>query len=168
MPILPTYRCIKMPLGASDRSLIQYVKDIEDKKNNAHFILCKNYSGDHPNAPDMSGTVRWVRGGVTREYSIVFTHTHTHMTSEHTMQYILYLNLFDSAQYIQLCRAETMFAGVIVRPDSSDPDSTQLSMLFQTDMKGWIPAFIVNLFSARAPKQWQEQVTEYYHNGYHQ
>ena len=61
-----------------------------------------------------------------------------------------------------------MFAGVIVRPDSSDPDSTHLSMLFQTDMKGWIPAFIVNLFSARAPKQWQEQVTEYYHNGYHQ
>ena len=76
MPILPMYRRIKMPPGASNRSLIQYVKDIEDKENNAHFILCKNYSGDHPNAPDMSDTVRWVRGGVTRKYSIVL-HTHT-------------------------------------------------------------------------------------------
>ena len=65
-----------------NRSLIQYVKDIEDKENNAHFILCKNYSGDHPNAPDMSDTVRWVGGGVTRKYSIVL-HTHIHMTHEY-------------------------------------------------------------------------------------
>ena len=74
VPILPIYRCIRSPL-VSNRSLIQYVQDIEDKENNAHLILCKNYPGDHPNAPDMSGTVRWVGGGVTRKYSIVL-HTH--------------------------------------------------------------------------------------------
>ena len=104
-----------MPLGASDRSLIQYVKDIEDKKNNAHFILCKNYSGDHPNAPDMSGTVRWVRGGVTREYSIVFTHTHTHTwqvntqcNTYYTWTCLILHNTYYSAELKQ-CLRESLF-----------------------------------------------------------
>ena len=104
----------------SDRSLIQYIKHIDDREKNAHIILYKNYSGDHPNAPDMSGTVR----------------------------------------------AETIFAGVIIRPDADHPDSTRLSMLFQTDMKGWIPNFLVNMYAARAPKQWRDHLSEYYHNNY--
>ena len=84
--VLPTCRHSKMPPGVSDRSLIQYIKHIDDTKNKAHIILYKNFPGDHPNAPDMSGTVRWVRGGVTREYisvtdmhsHVVYAHVHTH------------------------------------------------------------------------------------------
>ena len=48
-----------MPLGVVDRTLIQQIKHIDDEENNVHYILYKNYSGDHPNAPNMSGTVRY-------------------------------------------------------------------------------------------------------------
>ena len=41
-------------------------------------------------------------------------------------------------------RAETILSGVIVRPDPEDPGSTKLSLMLQTDMKGWIPHMIVN------------------------
>ena len=47
-----------MPPTVYDRSLIQYIKHIDDKERNAHIILYKNYPGVHPSAPDMSGTVR--------------------------------------------------------------------------------------------------------------
>ena len=47
-----------MPPGVSDRSLIQYIKHIDDTENNANIIIIKNFPGDHPSAPDMSGTVR--------------------------------------------------------------------------------------------------------------
>ena len=41
-----------------------------------------------------------------------------------------------------------------------------MSLLFQVDMKGWIPHFITNAFAARAPAQWHENLSSYYWNVY--
>lgn len=63
-------------------------------------------------------------------------------------------------------RAETILSGVIIRPVPDDPTSTRLSMMFQTDMKGWIPHFLTNAFAARSPGNWKENLTSYYWNVY--
>ena len=42
------------------------------------------------------------------------------------------------------CRSETILTGMIIRPDSEDPNSTRMSMLIQNDMKGWVPHAVVN------------------------
>ena len=63
-------------------------------------------------------------------------------------------------------RAKTILSGVIVRPDPEDPGSTRLSMMLQTDMRGWIPHFVVNAFAAKAPSQWQTCLTNYFWNTY--
>ncbi len=64
------------------------------------------------------------------------------------------------------CRAETILSGVIIRPDPEDANSTCLSLMLQTDIKGWIPHFVVNAFMARAPGNWQTNLTDYYWNTY--
>ena len=41
-----------------------------------------------------------------------------------------------------------------------------MSILFQQDMKGWIPHFIANAASAKAAGNWQVNVSDYYWNIY--
>ena len=31
---------------------------------------------------------------------------------------------------------------------------------------GWIPKFVVNMFASRAPIEWQESITQFYHEVY--
>ena len=38
--------------------------------------------------------------------------------------------------------------------------------MLQTDVKGWIPHFMVNAFAARAPLDWREGLANYYANVY--
>ena len=59
----------------------------------------------------------------------LFTHTHTH-THTHVHS-----------------RAETILSGLVLRPFSDDPNSTRMSLMLQTDLKGWIPHFVVNAFA---------------------
>ena len=61
-------------------------------------------------------------------------------------------------------RAETILSGVLIRPSSDDPNSTRMSLIFQMDMKGWIPHFIVNAFAAKSPAAWHENLSRYYWN----
>ena len=35
-------------------------------------------------------------------------------------------------------------SGVVIRADPQDPGSTRMSLMLQTDMKGWVPHMIVN------------------------
>ena len=63
-------------------------------------------------------------------------------------------------------RAETVFNGVVIRPDADNPNSARMSLMFQTDMKGWIPSFLVNMFARSSPGQWRNSLAEYYHNVY--
>ena len=66
----------------------------------------------------------------------------------------------------QSCRAETILSGTIIRPDPQDANSTRMSVLFQFNLKGWIPHFIVNAFAARAPGQWRDTLFNFYQNVY--
>jgi len=65
-------------------------------------------------------------------------------------------------------RAETVQSALIVRPHPDLPNSTRLTLLLQTDMKGWIPTPIVNAFSTKAPKAWHQNLTKYYWEEYSQ
>jgi len=69
-----------------------------------------------------------------------------------------YYNLFH--------RAETILSSLIVRPDSQDPNSTNLTMLLQNDAKGLLPKFVVNLGTTRSPDQWRESLAKYYTDVY--
>ena len=53
-----THRRAKMPFGVADRSLVQRIKHIDDDENKTHFVVYKQYVGEHPNAPDVGDTVR--------------------------------------------------------------------------------------------------------------
>jgi len=53
-------------------------------------------------------------------------------------------------------RAETLISGYIIEPKS--PTSTSLFILAQTDVKGYIPKWIVNAGAARSPIQWVENL----------
>ena len=56
---------------------------------------------------------------------------------------------------------------MIVRPDPEDPSkSSKLSLMLQSDIKGWVPHFVVNAFAARAPMEWRESLANYYFNVY--
>ena len=57
-------------------------------------------------------------------------------------------------------------SGTIVRPDPKDPNSTQVSILLQTDIKGWIPHFIVNIYARKKIGQWRDELYNFYHNVY--
>lgn len=63
-----------------------------------------------------------------------------------------------------LCRAETILSATIVRPD--DSNSTKMSILLQTDIKGWIPYFIVNRFARKKIIEWRNALYNFYHDVY--
>lgn len=66
-----------------------------------------------------------------------------------------------------LCvRAKTILSGVLIREEEDDPNSTQLTLLLQNDPMGWIPKSIVNFLAARAPVEWQETLSQFYHDVY--
>lgn len=51
-------------------------------------------------------------------------------------------------------RAETHIAGYVIKPSAQDPNSTDMCILSQVDIKGNIPKVIVNMVSGRAPADW--------------
>ena len=67
---------------------------------------------------------------------------------------------------ISPCRAKTILSGTLIRPYENDPNSTKLTVLLQNDPMGWIPKFVVNMFASRAPIEWQESITQFYHEVY--
>ena len=68
---------------------------------------------------------------------------------------------------LSLCvRAKTILSGVLIREEEDDPNSTRLTLLLQNDPMGWIPKSIVNFLAARAPVEWQETLSQFYHDVY--
>ena len=53
-------------------------------------------------------------------------------------------------------RAESLISGYIIRQNGDDCD---LFLMSQTDIKGLIPKWIVNMVAAKAPAQWVESLT---------
>ena len=92
---------------------------------------------------------------------------HLHIQILYWRFYYYYIqSLRNGLLVVCQCRAETILSGVIIRPHPEDANSTRMSLMLQTDMKGWIPHFIVNAFMARAPGNWQSTLTDYYWNVY--
>lgn len=61
---------------------------------------------------------------------------------------------------------ETHFLGVSIRPHADYPNSTALTLVMHVDIKGWLPLFVVNNYIAKAPKNWQALMSNYYWNDY--
>jgi hypothetical protein len=55
-------------------------------------------------------------------------------------------------------RAETLISGYFIKTLSVSPVKTMVSIVSQTDIKGMIPAWLVNRVSKSAPKEWLENL----------
>jgi hypothetical protein len=51
-------------------------------------------------------------------------------------------------------RGETHIAGYVIKPNDEDPESTDICVLSQVDIKGLIPKFVVNLVAGKQPAEW--------------
>lgn len=51
-------------------------------------------------------------------------------------------------------RADTIISGYFIKTLSTSPLKTQVSIITQIDIKGSIPAWVVNSVSQKAPKEW--------------
>ncbi|XP_065844791.1 steroidogenic acute regulatory protein, mitochondrial-like [Oscarella lobularis] len=65
-----------------------------------------------------------------------------------------------------IVRSETIFSGTIIRPDPNDANSSTISILFQVDLKGWIPAFVINILAASTPLEWRGELVKYHRDVY--
>ncbi len=63
-------------------------------------------------------------------------------------------------------RMETIWSGVIIKPHEDIPNSTQMSLVSQTDLKGLVPHFIVNSMNTKIPGTWHESLMAYYQKEY--
>jgi len=57
-------------------------------------------------------------------------------------------------------RAETNIAGYIIKPSSRAPNSTDICIISQVDIKGNIPKIIVNMASGKAPAEWVNKLVK--------
>ena len=55
-------------------------------------------------------------------------------------------------------------SATIVHPE--DSNSTKVSILLQTNIKGWIPYFIVNRFARKKIIEWRDALYNFYHAEY--
>lgn len=72
----------------------------------------------------------------------------------------------DAPAKPKVVRAETKLSGIIIRPDEEDGNSSVIVVVSQTDMKGLIPAFIVNGVLVKTGDAWRESLVSFYHNTY--
>lgn len=57
-------------------------------------------------------------------------------------------------EYPKFVRADTIISGYFIKTLSLNPVKTLISIISQTDIKGSIPAWIVNSAAQKAPKEW--------------
>lgn len=59
-------------------------------------------------------------------------------------------------------RAQTVLSGLIIRPDSANPDSTRVTVLVKNDAKGKIPKAAVNHASEKGMDKWRTDLVKFY------
>jgi len=57
-----------------------------------------------------------------------------------------------------IIRGEIIISGYIIRPSQKDPRSSELVIINQSDIKGYIPKTIVNHAVAKAPLEWVDKM----------
>ena len=72
------------------------------------------------------------------------------------------IDVFDDT----MDRGKTILSGLIIRPMEGDPNSTKVSFFIQIDPMGLVPKSITNLFANKAPTDFREGLTKFYHEEY--
>jgi len=61
-----------------------------------------------------------------------------------------------------VCRLEIIKHVVIIRPHPDLYNSTNLTIMFQTDVKGWIPSAVINSINTKAVTNLYHGINAYY------
>ena len=117
--------------------MVQKVTCYHEEDTNTTYLYYENAT--HPERPERSGTIRLVAISSLVLTLIFLFHDH---------------------------RAEIVFLSVIVRPHPNDPNSTQMTLMVQLDMKGWIPSAIINNLTVKVPEKWLNNLSTYYRDVY--
>ena len=66
----------------------------------------------------------------------------------------------------KVVRAETLLSVSIIRPHDKDPNSSVLTTVAHTDMKGLLPAFVVNGAILSSGDTWRATMVKFYNEVY--
>ena len=72
----------------------------------------------------------------------------------------------DAPNKPKVVRAESKLSGIIIQQDKEDANSSVIVTISQIDMKGLIPAFIVNGAFVKSTDTWREGLVNFYQNTY--
>ena len=72
----------------------------------------------------------------------------------------------DAPERPKVLRAEVIQPGVIFRPDEKDPNSTVFTIISQMDMKGILPAFVINSAILENADKMRVAMTKFYNEVY--
>lgn len=72
----------------------------------------------------------------------------------------------DAPDRPKVVRAETLLSVSIIRPDEKDPNSSVLTTIAHTDMKGLLPAFVVNGAILQSGDTWRANMLKFYNEVY--
>ena len=66
----------------------------------------------------------------------------------------------------KVVRAETLLSCIIVRPDEKDPNSSVVTTIAHTDIKGMLPEFVVNSAILSSGDAWRASLVKFYNEVY--
>ena len=72
----------------------------------------------------------------------------------------------DAPEKPKVVRAETLLSVSIIRPDDNNPSSSVLTTIAHTDMKGMLPAFVVNGAILSSGDTWRATMVKFYNEVY--
>ena len=72
----------------------------------------------------------------------------------------------DAPEKPKVVRAETLLSCSIIRPDDKDPNSSVITTIAHTDMKGLLPEFVVNSAVLSAGDTWRAAMVKFYNEVY--
>ena len=72
----------------------------------------------------------------------------------------------DAPERPKIVRAETKLSVSIIRPDESDSNSSVLTTISHTDMKGILPEFVINYAFIKGGDDWRNVMVTFYKNVY--
>ena len=72
----------------------------------------------------------------------------------------------DAPERPKVVRAETLLSCIIVRPDDKDPNSSVVTTIAHTDMKGMLPEFVVKSSIVSYGDTWRAVAVKFYHEVY--
>ena len=72
----------------------------------------------------------------------------------------------DAPERPKVVRAETLLSCIIIRPDDTDQNSSVITTIAHTDMKGLLPEFVINSAILSAGDTWRATMVKFYNEVY--